>query len=449
MSSPYYIEVNNILRSEKQYRTAIRFLENIHGAAVTYFKTGNSDPFFEFIESNAAAVIAFGRVHRLKHIINSIKPYTSSKDKDPINTEIENLVMIPTLSKETDIKELLADYYNIPPEDVLKRVVAPLTAMRRLTFIYGFFKLYQNIHKLPKSIRNINDVPKGLNDDQCEALKRNLEDERDKLKEIVVKLMLFHSEYMDVKEVAKNAAPSIDKTAVDDPVAEKKPTDPKKTTTDRTNPQILPPKTIAYDKSFETEIDQQMNFIDPLNKLNAYLTQLKETIRQHISQNEINQIINYAKKLQSPLELIGTSTEKKQQTDNYNRQLQLIKEFYNKTLDISKTKYDDIISVINEINKYRNKIENGTTNSNELKNTINKFFSELTIFVKEREERYQYVSKLKQNSAELNKKDDTILENIVDELQNSALNSLLLNLRIKIDIVRKAINSFISTITKT
>ena len=101
-----------------------------------------------------------------------------------------------------NVLKLLEDQYKLKENDILKKFIAPLTALRRLTFIYGFMKLYQTIHKLPEITLNVEEL-KTSNPKECNRLLSHLRSEANKLKDIVVKLMLFHSEYMDVKKDVK------------------------------------------------------------------------------------------------------------------------------------------------------------------------------------------------------------------------------------------------------
>ena len=270
--------VSDILKS-KQYADVIKFLDIIdkEKRISKYFITGNSQTFFDFIESKEAFIISY-EVKKLKKIIQGRRPWNEVPKNSLFLSEIVEFMNANKGAYPGEsMIQIIARQMNLSEEEILKKFIAPLTALRRLTFIYGFMKLYQRIHKLPEINVNLRDL-KYTNDAECKKLVDHLHNERDKLKEIVVKLMLFHSEYMEVGEVDEKSQGVIKR---DEPVKVQEQENEKKSV-----PIQLQKKStsvVVGEFPLETKIVQLRTFL-------TYITQ--------IIKHAYNESINIIKRLQ-------------------------------------------------------------------------------------------------------------------------------------------------------
>ncbi len=189
--TPYLQLVNEMIQTQESYKEANEFLYSFGHGADVYVTTGDVSKFIGNIDK-VHRTLDSGSLNRLYAIITTLKSfpvnYNAKHIQSIINTDLTVVIYkLMELSQEEDVTQLL------------KSVVTPLTALRRLTFIYGMIKLMKHIHELSNIGRSSPDKKNCAV--QLTISKRHINN----LIDIIKKLMLFHSEYIELSSLTKPA----------------------------------------------------------------------------------------------------------------------------------------------------------------------------------------------------------------------------------------------------
>jgi len=183
----YLQRVNELLTTHQSYEDVRRFLYKLGESAKRYFMNGDSSSFVDRIEFISAKISKYS-LRRLHAIIKSLPSFPMKElegfPQELIDTDLSDMIRL-----------LVARDLPFDEKTLIEKVITPLTALRRLTFIYGMLKLIDRIQGLPDSIHNVDIKIKSVS--QCMAYLKHAEEHRDTLIDIIKKLMLFHSEYME------------------------------------------------------------------------------------------------------------------------------------------------------------------------------------------------------------------------------------------------------------